>query len=238
MSSWEGWAAVGKWVKAGPFGQGSLSPWPWRDFLANWLNCLWRNKGKTKVKISALLSVVLLASAGPVLAGPIVDAASDVESKLNNGDAAGALLALGEIYSQVWAQNMTIGFTQGLLVAQPSTGYGVYNPRPTNVFKSGEPILIYCEPFGFDYGSPGEGLYSVNLFVDLQVLDASGNQLANAPEATEYNMPSRHKSHEVPVNITYRLDGLQAGNYTLVTTLRDKNSLKAGSFQTAIEISP
>jgi hypothetical protein len=62
--------------------------------------------------------------------------------------------------------------------------------------------------------------------------------LANAPEATEYNMPSRHTSHEVPVNITYRLDGLQAGNYTLVTTLRDKNSLKAGSFQTAIEISP
>ena len=51
-------------------------------------------------------------------------------------------------------------------------------------------------------------------------------------------MPSRHKSHEVPVNITYRLDGLQAGNYTLVTTLRDKNSLKAGSFQTAIAISP
>ena len=188
------------------------------------------------MKISALLSVLLLASAGPVLAGPIVDAASDVESKLNNGDAAGALLALGELYSQVWAQNMTIGFTQGLLVAQPSTGYGVYNPRPTNVFKSGEPILIYCEPFGFDYGSPGEGLYSVNLFVDLQVLDASGNQLALAEGATEFNMTSRHQNREVQANITYNLDGIPVGRYTLITTLRDKNSLKSGSFQTAIEI--
>ena len=199
---------------------------------------MWRNKGKNKVKISAWLSVLMLISAGPALAGPIVDAAAKVEAKLNAGDAAGALLALGEIYSQVWAQNLTIGFTQGLLVAKPSTGYGVYNPRPTNVFKKGEPILIYCEPFGFDYGSPGEGLYSVNLFVDLQVLDASGNKLAKAPEATEYNMPSRHKSQEVPVNITYTLDGLPLGHYTLVTTLRDKNSLKAGSFQTTIEISP
>ncbi len=199
---------------------------------------MWRNKGKNKVKISAWLSVLMLISAGPALAGPIVDAAAKVEAKLNAGDAAGALLALGEIYSQVWAQNLTIGFTQGLLVAKPSTGYGVYNPRPTNVFKKGEPILIYCEPFGFDYGTPGEGLYSVNLFVDLQVLDASGNQLANAPQATEYNMPSRHKSHEVPVNITYTLDGLPPGHYTLVTTLRDKNSFKAGSFQTTIEISP
>ena len=190
------------------------------------------------MKISTLLSVLIVASAGPVFAGPIVDAATDIENKLNAGDAAGALSAVGDLYGQIWAQNMTIGFTQGLLVAQPSTGYGVYNPRPTNVFKSGEPILIYCEPFGFDYGTPGDGLYSVNLIVDLQVLDASGNQLANAPEATEYNMPARHKSHEVPVNITYTLDGLQAGHYTLVTTLRDKNSQKAGSFQTAIEISP
>ncbi len=127
------------------------------------------------MKISTLLSVLIVASSGPAFAGPIVDAATDIENKLNAGDAAGALSAVGDLY---------------------------------------------------------------NLFVDLQVLDASGNQLANAPEATEYNMPSRHKSHEVPVNITYTLDGLQAGHYTLVTTLRDKNSQKAGSFQTAIEISP
>jgi len=175
---------------------------------------------------------------GPVLAGPIVDAATQAEAKLNMGDAAGALSALGDIYSQIWAQNTSIGFIQGLLVAQAATGYGVYNPRPTNVFTPGEPILVYCEPFGFDYGSPGAGLYAVNLIVDLAVLDASGNLLANAPGVTEYNMPSRHKNHEVPVNITYKLDGLATGRYTLVTTLRDRNSQKTGSFQTAIEISP
>lgn len=190
-----------------------------------------------------VLSILLAVLAGPILsgpafAGPIADAAGAIEGKLEAGDAAGALSAVGDLYGQIWAQNMAIGFTQGLLVAQNSTGYGVYNPRPTNVLKAGEPILIYCEPFGFDYGSPGEGLYSVNLFVDLQVLDASGNQLANAPEAADYNMPSRHKNREVPVNITYTLGGLAPGHYTLVTTLRDKNSQKSGSFQTAIEITP
>ena len=192
------------------------------------------------MKAKTLLCVLCatgLYGAAPVQAGPVTDAALAIEAKLADGDAAGALSAAGDIYGQVWAQNMAIGFTQGLLVVQYSTGYGVYNPRPTNVFKKGDPILIYCEPYGFDYGSPGEGLYSVNLFVDLQVLDASGNQLANAPGATEYNMPSRHQNREVPVNITYTLDGLQPGRYTLVTTLRDKNSQKSGSFQTAIEIS-
>lgn len=198
-------------------------------------------EGQSKVKAKRLLLVLMTGLAGlgalPLRAGGIADAAAGIETKLEEGDQAGALSVAGDLFGQVWAQNMAIGFTQGLLVVQYSTGYGVYNPRPTNVFKKGEPILIYCEPFGFDYGSPGEGLYSVNLFVDLQVLDASGNQLANAPAATEYNMPSRHKNREVPVNITYSLDGLQPGRYTLVTTLRDKNSQKSGSFQTSIEIS-
>lgn len=192
------------------------------------------------MKAKTLLLTIGLAGlcAAPGHAGPITDAALAIEAKLADGDAAGALSAAGDLYAQVWAQNLAIGFTQGLLVVQYSTGYGVYNPRPTNVFKKGEPILIYCEPYGFDYGAPGEGLYSVNLFIDLQVLDASGNQLANVPGATEYNMPSRHQNREVPVNITYTLDGLLPGRYTLVTTLRDKNSQKSGSFQTAIEITP
>lgn len=191
-----------------------------------------------KARIRNAFVMALLAWAAPLaaLAGPIADAAAAIETKLADGDAAGALSAAGDLYAQVWAQNQSIGFTQATLVAENATGYGVYNPRPTNVFKKGEPILIYCEPYGFDYGNPGQGLWSVNLFVDLQVLDASGNQLANAPEATEYNMTSRNKNREVQANITYSLDGIQPGRYTLVTTLRDKNSQKSGSFQTAIEI--
>lgn len=184
----------------------------------------------------AVMAVAAMALGFPAAAGPIADAAKAIEGKLADGDAAGALLAAGDLYAQVWDHNATIGLTQATLVAENATGYGVYNPRPTNVFKMGEPILIYCEPYGFTYGKPGEGLYSVNLFVDLQVLDASGNQLANAPEATEYNMTSRHENREVQANITYTLEGIQPGHYTLVTTLRDKNSQKSGSFQTAIEI--
>ena len=174
----------------------------------------------------------------PAVAGPVADAAAAIEGKLGQNDASGALSAAADLYAQVWGQNPAIGFTQAMLVAENATGYGVYNPRPTNVFKKGEPILIYCEPYGFAYGNPGAGLFSVNLFVDLQVLDASGNQLADAPQATEYNMTSRHQNREVQANITYTLDGLQPGHYTLVTTLRDKNSQKAGSFQTAIEVTP
>jgi hypothetical protein len=180
--------------------------------------------------------VVLLALPGPALAGPILDAAGQIEAKLATGDAIGALDGARGLLGLVWDQGPQLSFGQALLVAENATGYGVFNPRSSIVFKKGEPILIYCEPMGFGYGSPGEGLFSVNFIIDLQVLDASGNQLANAEGATEYNMTSRHQNREVQANITYNLDGIPVGQYTLITTLRDKNSTKSGSFQTAIEI--
>ena len=58
-----------------------------------------------------------------------------------------------------------------------------------------------------------------------------------------YLTPHPHQSHHKPTHrglansmITYNLDGIAAGKYTLVTTLRDKNSDKSGSFRSDIEI--
>lgn len=183
----------------------------------------------------ALAAVAL--TVHPALAGPLVDAATVIEEKLNAGDFPGALVAGRDLFAQVWDQSPGISFGQALLVAENATGFGVFNPRDNNVFKQGDPILIYCEPYGFGYGAPGAGLFSVNFIVDLQVLDGAGNLLANAEGATEYNMTSRHQNREVQANITYSLDGIPVGQYTLITTLRDKNSAKSGAFQTAIEIS-
>jgi hypothetical protein len=187
------------------------------------------------IRTTAALLLALAAQAAQ--AGPLVDAATVIEGKLASGDFPGALQDSRDLMAQVWEQSPGLTFGQALLVAENATGFGVFNPRVNNVFKQGDPILIYCEPYGFAYGSPGAGLWSVNFIVDLQVLDASGNQLANAEGATEYNMTSRHQNREVQANITYSLDGIPVGRYTLITTLRDKNSAKSGSFQTAIEIS-
>ena len=183
------------------------------------------------------LGVLLwLAAAGPGLSGPIAEQAATIESRLSEADSAGAISLAQDLLASVWGQSLELSFTQALLVEQEATGYGIYNPRKTIIFKPGEPILIYCEPVGFDYGNPGQGLWSVDFFVDLQVLDAGGNQLANLPDVTQYTMVSRHLNREIPANFTYTLGGIKPGRYTLVTTLRDKNSTKLGSFQTAIEI--
>lgn len=185
-------------------------------------------------RLPLLLAACL--AAGPALAGPIVEAATGIETKVAAQDYAGALTAAQDIVAQVWDQVPDIGFSRALLVTETAAGYGVYNPRPNNLFKKGEPIVIYAEPYGFDYGSPGEGLHSIGFAVDLEVLDSSGATLASVPNVTQLDLNSRYENKEFQANITYNLDGIAPGKYTLVTTLRDKNSAKAGSFRTDIEI--
>ncbi|MEO8244069.1 MAG: hypothetical protein ABI832_17330 [bacterium] len=161
------------------------------------------------IRLLAVVLTTLTPHAG--LAGAIVEAAGTIEQKIAAKDMAGALLGARDLYASVWSRSASIGFTQALLVSEPAPGFGMYNPRADNVFKKGEPILIYCEPYGVGYGNPGEGVYSVNFIIDLQVLDSSGNQLANVPDTTEYTSTSRHQNKEVQANITYTLDGLQPG---------------------------
>lgn len=182
---------------------------------------------------SALLALGL---ALPAWSGPVADSATGIEARLQAMDYVTALAGARDLLGQVWDQVPEIGFTQALLVTETAAGYGVYNPRPTNLFRKGEPIVIYAEPFGFAYGTPGEGLHSIGFAVDLQVLDASGNELASVPNVTQLDLNSRYQNREFQANITYNLDGIAPGKYTLVTVLRDKNSEKSGTFRTDIEI--
>ena len=187
--------------------------------------------------LSLALGLALgVGTAAPALAGPLADAAEKIEDRLSAQDYTTALDGARAFLGAVWDQVPQIGFTQALLVSETAAGYGVYNPRPTNLYKKGEAIIIYAEPFGFAYGAPGEGLHSIGFAVDLQVLDSQGAELASVPNVTQLDLNSRYENREFQANITYNLDGIAPGKYTLVTTMRDKNSDKSGSFRSDIEI--
>lgn len=174
--------------------------------------------------------------AGQALAGPLADLAASVEAKLASGDYVSAVEQARAMLASVWEQSPGIGFTDAVLVIEPASGFGIFNPRAGNVYKQAEAIVIYAEPFGYGFGSPGEGLYSIGFFVDLQVQTAAGEVLGDVPGVTELDMTSRFPNTEFQANVTYNLDGIAPGKYRLITTLRDKYSAKMGSFETDIII--
>lgn len=191
---------------------------------------------KLMTQLSATILVLMAIGAGAANSGPIADKAAEIETKIGAGDMADAVRAGRDLTGQIWDQAKEIGFTEALLVAEPASGFGIYNPRPTNSYKKGEKIVVYVEPFGLTYAKPADGLYTLSFHVDLKVLSEKGELLGDIPNLTEFNQTSRSPNHEVQANLTYTLDGIPAGKYVLQTTLRDKNSDRSGSFQTQIEL--
>lgn len=187
-----------------------------------------------KIKVlSAVLASVAMVGAGH--AGPLADLGVDAEQRLAAGDFAGALAAAEDIRAQVWDAGSDIGLRDTLLVTEPAVGYGLYNPRADNKFKPGDPVYVYAEPFGFGYGSGGDGLYSIGFAVDLRVISSTGEVIFEARDVASLDQPTRYKIREFQANITYTLARIPPGVYQLETTLRDKNSAKTATFQTEVE---
>lgn len=183
-----------------------------------------------------LLTIACLTCATlPAAAGPLTDKAAEVESLLSAGDDPGAIAAARDLFGAAWDATTGLSIGETVLLAEPASGYGIYNPRPTDTYKLGEPVLIYAEPMGFGYGSPGEGLYSIGFFVDLKVMTEMGEILGDLQNVTELDLTSRYPNREFQANLTYNLEGIAPGRYILQTTLRDKNSAKIGTFENTVE---
>lgn len=189
-------------------------------------------------RIAARVAFGVCLSAGPGTGQTISDSAQAIEARIAADDFVTAITGARDLLGQVWDMTPNLGFSEAVLVAVPAAGYGIYNPRPSTSFKLGESIYVYAEPYGYGFGTPGEGLFSIGFFVDLQVIAADGSILGEIPNVAELDLTSRVRNREFQATITYDLSGIQAGNYVLVTSLRDKNSAKSGSFETPIEIVP
>jgi hypothetical protein len=165
----------------------------------------------------------------------VADKAVEIEGLMESGDDAATLAAASALFATVWDSTKAIGISQAILVTEPASGVGIYNPKADEKYKVGEPILIYAEPFGYGYGSAGDGLFSIGFAVDLKVMTETGEILGEMPELAVLELTSRHQNREFQANLTYTLNGIPPGRYVLETTLRDKNSAKVGTFQNVVE---
>jgi hypothetical protein len=190
--------------------------------------------GATMGWISKL--VVLAALPLAAYAGDVTDLATQIEDALVKKDSGRALQHATTILMTAWEATEGLGFTAAVPVVDTPKGYGVYNARADTVYKMGEPIILYAEPFGYGYGTAAAGVYTIGFDVDLRVLGADGAVVAEAPGVLAVGMESRHKNREFMADMTFNLGGLAPGVYRLETTLRDKNSPKWGQFVTQVEI--
>jgi hypothetical protein len=116
-------------------------------------------------------------------------------------------------------------------------GYGVYEEHKSNLFKPGEPIVLYVEPVGFthlpiDGGDNGTNnnvkLYLIKMTAAIVLSDKQGNILLGKENIPLLNVISHNKNTELFMNLRVTQSSpFPAGEYVISYTVTDVPSGKA-----------
>lgn len=189
------------------------------------------------MKVAAAFVLAVMASAifsGVASAEPITELAKQAESQSADGKSLDAYETMRKATLQVWDASPLV-FRRALFVAGSPGGFGIYNPRPDNVFKPGEKLVIYAEPIGFKWQNK-DGLEHALLVADLELRAEDGNVVASQEGFGEFTFNSHDQNMEVMAVLTIDFTGAPEGKYVVQYTFRDKMSDKTGKFELPFEI--
>ena len=181
-------------------------------------------------------ATALLLAVTPAFAGEITDAGAAAEQAVTDGDYAAAFESIETAKDSIWEQSPLTLKGVTFTIGEP-TGYGIYEKRPNNEFKSGETIVVYSEPQGYGYGEDGD-YNTMDMALDFELKDATGSSLAKQDNFASWKLRSLYPNKEFMGKLTYDFKGLAPGEYQLSTTVHDKNSEKTASFSLKFKIVP
>ncbi len=168
--------------------------------------------------VSAALVLALALGTLPVRAAEIAEAAAEADNLAQAGrhrEAYDRLLAAAD---QI-AAAAPLQFRALVLVTQEGAGFGVYEPRASNVYRQGEPIHLYTEPFGYGWGREGD-LVTIAFEARVQVTTTSG-QVVIQPRTGPIVQKSRRLNREFAYSLSYEPQDLKPGEYLLAVDFKD-----------------
>jgi hypothetical protein len=137
------------------------------------------------------------------------------------GDNLTALEAIWAAQEAIW--NLSpLGIRNAAFVSEQPENFGTYKPKVGENFSPSEPLIFYCEPFGYTQKTDEYGAYHYSIIGAFSILDASGKVLGGQDNLGPYEQGGYHTfSTECMMAMTIGIQGLIPGNYTLRLTLTD-----------------
>jgi len=179
-----------------------------------------------------IIACAICAAAGATVAAALMQDIStmlkEAAALAERGKFVEAFGALNEAETAIW-DRMPLTIQRALWVADNPTGFGVYTPRPDNVFDAGAPMRIYAEPIGFGWSKSGD-LWHVELRADLVLRKHDGTELFRHADFQKLALASWARNREFMTTFTYTFSGLPKGEYLVDTTLQDAVTGKAVTF--------
>jgi hypothetical protein len=182
-----------------------------------------------------LITVTFLAGfMGSALAGEIADLGREAETKANAGQHLEAVETLRRAIGLLTAKG-PLGVRRVQFIVEPPKGFGIYQPRPSDVFRQGEPLIVYAEPVGMGWVKEGETNRALVL-TDFEIRTPDGKVLGGQKEFGRFQFISREQNQEIMTHLTITLSGAPVGRYIFVATYRDQVNGKSVNFELPFEI--
>jgi len=127
---------------------------------------------------------------------------------------------------ETW-EKMPLSVRRAVFEKQRAEGFGMYQERPSNVFKPGEKLIAYVEPVGYGWKEGGNGTVQFGFDVDFLIKSADGKILTGQENFAKLAETSQRRNREFMVTLTMSVSGAPAGEYVLEYKLRDIASDKS-----------
>jgi len=136
-----------------------------------------------------------------------------------------------EQYLRSWEQSNFSSEFATFVIPNSVNGYGIYDEHRSNIFKPGEPIVLYVEPIGFTHkkltDDSGNALYNVKLIPSVIISSKIDNKSASI-DFPQFAFTSHRKNTEAELTITVTQNTpIPEGEYKILYTIKDAQSNKS-----------
>jgi hypothetical protein len=146
-----------------------------------------------------------------------------------------------EQYLRSWEQSNFSSEFATFVIPNSVNGYGIYDEHRSNIFKPGEPIVLYVEPIGFTHkkltDESGNALYNVKLIPSVIISSKIDNKSASI-DCPQFAFTSHRKNTEAELTITVTQNTpIPEGEYKILYTIKDAQSNKSFDITKKVVIS-
>ena len=183
---------------------------------------------RTILAMAMAVGVMLLASPNGTRAETAEESAGMALLELEKGDYVTAIHQLRRAMMTISDESpLTASYYE--FVSEPADIYANYTVRKNNVFKVGEPLVIYVEPMGYSFKGEGEKL-TFGIEADFSLIDSNGTVLGGQNKFQRFKRKSFAPIFDFFMTLTYSFTGLEPGKYTVRTVLHDIVDKETDSF--------
>ena len=176
---------------------------------------------------------VFAAAIGLSMAGMVSSFAQTSTPVLTADEALSKLDRLNDEVAKVWAMS-PLAF-RNVAPVNRVDGFGDFERRDGDTFKTGETLMVYVEPVGFTHILENDR-YKFALAADLSIESDAGQIIAEGENLFLIDDSSRVQIREFHMVLSVNLPDIKAGGYKAVYLVKDMNSGKTGSFSVPFRI--